>query len=180
MSKVYKFNDTEFTASENVLRIHNAAIPLQALFAEKLKEYSKGIDIDSVTKQKSIIESLKFKCDSDESYYNEIKDIPGNEDEIKRVQLRMSENKAEYDKHLKRFNADENIKKITEDYEKAIEKTFEFIITEDTLIIPFLHKYLTGDFSKLDYTDINILKFISEVIADFFLLLSQSKMKLKG
>ena len=180
MSKTYNFNGSEFTASDNILKIHNAAIPLQKLFAEKLKEYTIGFDIAKVNSAKAEVDRLKRIYDVDVEYLNEIKDNPNQTAEIERVKGKLEGNKKAYEIALERFNSNAEIKEITEKYSRAIELTFEYLVTEDEVIIPFLKKYLTGDFSKLDYTDVNILKFISEIIADFFMTLSANKTKLSS
>lgn len=175
--KTYTFNGSEFTASDNILRIHNIAIPLQRMFNEKLKEYSKGIAIDEVNLRKSELDRLKSLVEVDREYLSEIEDNPNQAEEIKRVKNQLAKNSKIYHKALDIFNADEKIKETAEKYTEAINLTFKHLITEDEIVIPFLEKYLTGDFEKLDYTNPEILKFISEVVSDFFFKLSQSKTK---
>lgn len=180
MSKTYNFNGTEFVASDNILRVHNAAFPLQKLFADKLKEFSAGVDIDKVNSLKAEVDRLEGMKNVDEEYLKLIESNPEQAAEVKRVKGKLKINSEAYEKAYKNFNSDEEVKQITMQYAKCIEQTFGYLITEDEVIIPFLKKYLTGDFSKLDFTDVNILKFISEIIADFFMRLSENKKKLNN
>jgi len=46
-------------------------------------------------------------------------------------------------------------------------------ITDEDMIFPFLEKYLTGDITKLDKDNPDILEFIQNVMTDFFLSIVQ-------
>lgn len=172
--KEYKYKDEIFIASDNILRIHNIAIPIQKYFADELERQTAGLDLKALNEDKNKIDNLKFKIETNDEYLKKLKDVK----EKKRVENIQKNLKSELAKQTELFNTNENYKTLVRKYEIATNRTFELLITEDEIIIPFLEKYLTGDFSKLDFTDISILKFISLVITDFFLLLSENKKKL--
>lgn len=174
MSKEYEYKGEKFKSSDNVLRIHNIAIPIQRYFSEELERQTAGLNMKALNEDKAKIDSLKYKIETNTEYLKSIKDSK----EKKRVENIQKGLNSELEKLTKLFNANENYNMLVRKYQEATNRTFELLITEDEIIIPFLEKYLSGDFSKLDYTDVSILKFISAVITDFFLLLSQNRKKL--
>lgn len=173
--KEFFYNGEKFTTSDNVLKIHNLAIPIQKYFTDELRKQLDGLDIKPIEEDRKKIESFKIKIQENENYLSGIKD----KKEISRVEKINKQLKSELVKLTSAFNANEKYKEVLSEYEIRTQRAFEMLITEDYLIRPFLEKYLSGDTSKLDYTDINILTFISEVMTDFFLTISQNKKKLK-
>lgn len=173
-NKEYKFRDEVFTASANVLKTHNLAIPIQKYFAEELERQISGLNLKAMNEDKSKIDNIKYKIQANAEYLSSLKDNT----EKKRVEKIQSGLEKELEKLTKIFNENNDYKELVKQYQEATNRTFELLITEEILIIPFLEKYLIGNTDKLDYTDVSILKFISEVITDFFLLLSENKKKL--
>jgi hypothetical protein len=171
--KIYTFKENSFTTQKHVLKINGLAIPLQEKFKQTYDKLTKGIDKRKFEIERNKFIDLENRISADEEYLNSIQD----KKEITRVNGVIKKNKAEYKKLKNEINSNPEFVEIVNKEVEITDKAFSSVIYDTELIITFLNGYLIGDADKLDFTDWDIMPFISEIVADFFT--NYSKMKLK-
>lgn len=172
----YRFKNSEYTVIENTLRLQNIAIPILAELNKKKIEYTAGIDISEVEKFQNKISVLENEQKLDTEYLNEVKKNE-NEQEVIRVTKIVNERKILIDSLKKEFTEDDIMQMNLKIFNDAHAFALNDVITNDRIIIPFLKKYLIGDFTKLDFNDPAIIPFITIVMSDFFLSLQRKEKK---
>lgn len=172
-NKTYKYKESEFTAHKNVLRIMRLAIPVQKQLQKYIRQNTEGINLIDAEKDKAKINEVRDLLTKTESYHEEIQDGK-NKAEIERVKKRIADYKNELKELENKFNSNKDYKKRYELYNQAVNNSFNMLMLDEDIVIPFLKEYLIGDFSKLNFEEISIIKFISEVMTDFFLMLSMN------
>jgi hypothetical protein len=179
--KIYTFKENSFTTQKHVLKINGLAIPLQEKFKQTYDKLTKGIDKRKFEIERNKFIDLENRISADEEYLNSIQD----KKEITRVNGVIKKNKAEYKKLKNEINSNPEFVEIVNKEVENTDKSFQSVLNDTKLITLFLigdaskdiEGYLIGDLDKLDFTDWEILNFISEIVADFFT--DYSKMKLK-
>lgn len=177
-NKTFVFNGVEFQTHKNVLRIMRASKPLLKKFQKYVKELTAGIDISNAEKDKLEIEINKITLQKSKEYYEQIKDGT-NKNEIERVTKRISEQETEIKTLEDKFKSNEDYTANYKLYNEAVSEAFGNLVIDDEIMIPFLDTYLIGDKTKLDYENPKIIKFITEVLTDFFLLQSRNPLNVQ-
>lgn len=156
-----------------------AAKPLQKRLQKYVNEYTSGIDLKNAEKDKLVITEKKNILEKTKEYFEEIKDGE-NTKEIERVKKRLTEQENELKVLREKFNSNKDYLEKYELFNSGVNEAFGSLIIDDEIIIPFLKEYLIGDFDKINFEDMDLLRFVSEVLTDFFLLLNQNQAKLKN
>jgi uncharacterized coiled-coil protein SlyX len=165
-SKVYKFKDTEFTVQKNVFKVGKAWLPVRLYFEDLIKLYTERCDMSAINSYNERLKELNIKDAQDKS---DIEKPNLDSDVIARIQSQIEKNKIELDKITSEFESDVTAKEQQAEYHRMIKYVLEDLVLSYDVIKGFLETYLVGDFSKLDVTDESAIKFVDEVIGDFFL-----------
>lgn len=179
-TKTYKIQNQTFSLKSNTLDVNKYGARLLGRLRKLAYEYTKDADfsvleiytvpLDELNTAKNQIHEL-IDSNTDENGYELTEDKK--QDFLKRIN--------EYETKLNGINRE---LKSDSHAQKAIQLKSELetcamieLISDNQFITEIFGKLLTGDISKLDFSAPEVMHFVTEVIHDFFCLMSGSALK---
>jgi hypothetical protein len=159
-NKIYKYKDQEYRLKNNDLELLRLAAPVLIKYRKLLHEYTKDIDLSELEYYKSKISELKTA----------IIQLNEDNDDDKVKELSRNLNIAE-----KEFCDNTELHSLISLYSDCEGLVLLEVISDIDFIKPFIKRILTGDTSKLDFDDDEILNLIRDAVSDFFIITSRSR-----
>ncbi len=163
-AKIYKYGEHEYEMLPASLDMLNRAAPVLIKYKKLEFQHTSDIDMTAVYKVQERLEELELAITDLES-----------EPEAKRDKKRLKELKSKLKKERAEFESDTGLQAGIALYNELRGMAMYQLVTDVSLMQPFLYGILKGDLSKLDFSNMNIVSFIQQVVSDFFLIMKKSK-----
>jgi hypothetical protein len=171
-----EFNGSVFTVKSLNLAIYKAFQPVRANLITLQYMHTAGIDMSDVEVYKDRIAILKEGIDSIDKACDDKNEPPDDakKKEYLTEKIRLNGLLIEAETN---FNNDLLVQQKDKFFKDKQTLAYEEWLCDTVLMKPFIEQLLEGDFSKFDWNDFSILSFISEVISNFFYLISSRAKK---
>jgi hypothetical protein len=162
--KVYKYKDKEFTFKTFSLDMMNKQGRL-------LKEYEKLRAKEELELRGEFPEySIKDEYDKALDRYRQALDTLPDSDITERERL-----EGLLEKKLEEYENDGRMKVLDKLIKESENANLVLLVTDMKIVKPFIEDVLNGDVHSIDWSDVEVAKFVGEVIMDFFTLSQTSK-----